>query len=58
MNNKKILIRLAIALIAFLLAMYLLSRSGYNSTPTPAKTTDNQTAQNPTSIVTFEEEKE
>ena len=58
MNNKKILIRLAVALIAFLLAMYLLSRAGYNSNPTPAQTPDNQTVQETTSIVTFEEEKE
>ena len=55
MNNNKMLIRIAIALIAFLLAMYILGRMGYNK----EQVQNNQDSSNtPKSIITFEEEKE
>ena len=55
MNNNKMLIRIAIALIAFLLAMYILGKMGYNKEQYDESKKESSV---PQKIITFEEEKE
>ena len=55
MKNTKLLIRIAIAFVAFLIVMYLLSNSRYNS-----KKVENtaKAPETPTAIISFEEVQE
>lgn len=54
MKNNRLLIRIAIALIAFLIAMYLLNKLGYNS----QESTKTQNTPQTNAIIIFEEDKE
>lgn len=55
MKNTKLLIRIAIAFVAFLIVMYLLSKSQYN---TQKPENSEATAQTPNAIISFDEDKE